>query len=226
MIELSSLPILFQPLAKLASAFLGTLSIRQDLDAGETYFYTPDADDNRNRHVDIYVSYTIFNFGFTLQSAYELRVHSVDAYVYHDHYRDWITLDDCYSQPAASLHLREYLENFEERRPVFTAFDLLPKAAQKISFRKIGNFPTSLTSTGNRWGHLILIFHINTNYLVVLSQIPEMSARNRGGGIIKTWQFSKPDYDKKAIFRPRLEYNDSSGRKSTSPKVVLQRKFG
>jgi nucleoside phosphorylase len=146
-------------------------------DASRTYFYVPDGDSNRypNLHEYEHHSYSIFLFELNI-SADGIRIHAIRAFVYHPSFQEWTELEDARQTYLQSSRLPETTEYLERHMKVHSAFAPINIQSNPvvISFAKYGSHYKSLE---HGYGHRLpvaLVLHINTSYLYLFLEVPEM----------------------------------------------------
>jgi len=186
---LTKIPNLLNAIGKIIGFFIGRVEIRLDRDPGYTYFYTPDASGNRYidiEHIDIYPSYTIFNFRFIISSMYDINIHQIDAYVYSRLKGAWLQLEDRLFYPPREKYISEYLKEFSKAHPPFNECKVQKSNTVVFEVPKIGCFVNAGLAHGSIiWqeyyhSEILLVIHVNTSFLVITCIIPEMNASNIG----------------------------------------------
>jgi hypothetical protein len=161
-----------------------------DRNAAENFWYTYDADDNRN--VTLYArnrrwSYSVFQIMPRIISSYGLTIHAVDATAYNHHLEHWIALEDSVYAGLAGPGLAKAVADFQSRNPAFMATAIRENESKAIKVAKIGVFGASLSAEftfrpslwgGNDATHYACVYfvcHVNTRYLFFACLLPEMS---------------------------------------------------
>lgn len=184
---LGNLPGVADGVKKLLGPFLGRLTIRIEADSSSSFFIVPDVDDNRYPR-DGNISYGLFNVGLFLSCPYKIIIHKVDAYVYSNGRQEWIALDDR-AIPPAGQELQKQLRSFTSRHPPFTRVEIDQSSAH-VEIAKIGHLLDAGLAHGNRhwrgyyYTELLIVFNINTSFVLVTCVIPEWNGISLGAARI------------------------------------------
>ena len=164
-----------------------------DRNAIHNYWYTFDADDNRNifrYSKKLRWSMSIFSLRPKLFATYAVTIHDADVLAYNGHMDSWVLLDNRVQSGFPGPHVAEDVKKFQQHRPVFNRCDIRPNSSEMLSIPKVGVFRASLSSEFTimpvRWGssetgHYVcvaVILHVHTRYLFFTCLLPEMSAQS------------------------------------------------
>lgn len=213
------------PLEKVASFILGQFVILHATHGYETYFYTPDVGDNRNRLYSGYSSFTVFKFTFFLKSTYNICIHDIDAYAYHRQYDKWLLLDDRMGSVPPNRSLGEYVLNFQNAPKSAMPYNLDKDVSSKLVVRKIGEFPTSFEAMSGDFAYVLLILKINTSYVIVVCQVTGMSPYVRAGGILSPGTLIYNHYDEQEFFAHAIGYISNLSEIPVKQKVSYWRRI-
>lgn len=183
--------LLAEYLAKAVHFSFARFAFSFDRDARKTFWYTFDADDNRN--ISPYQqnrrwSLSIFSICPNIYSAYEAKIHDAAVYAYHGAARRWIRLEDQPGGVFPGPSVRRDVTNFLSSYPPLRDKQLHARVSEPVRINKIGVFDHSLSSefvlSSRAWGGdgsgdyvaFAVIMHVNTRYLFFTCLVPEMTA--------------------------------------------------
>lgn len=135
--------------AKLIPLGWAPLTLSFDRDASKTFWYTFDADDNRN--ITPYQtrrrwSLSIFSICPTIYAAYDAKILAATIYAYHGAVRRWIRLEDraggVFPGPGVQRDVTDFLKTF----PPIPDKDIGDGKSEAVRIGKVGVFEYSLSS--------------------------------------------------------------------------------
>lgn len=176
--------------AKAIGLSFARLILSFNRDATKTFWYTFDADDNRN--ISRYQqnkrwSFSIFSLSPTIYAAYDATIHGVRAYAFHGADRRWVELEDHAGAVFPGPNVRRDVTKFVDSNPPFAQAQLHEKQSATVRVSKLGIFDYALSSEfalpSTNWPEgdfgdyvpLAVILNINTKYVCVTCLVPEMT---------------------------------------------------
>jgi hypothetical protein len=182
--------LLAEYVAKAIHLGFARLAFSFDRDASKTFWYTFDADDNRNIsrfQRNRRWSVSIFSICPTILVSYQVKIQGVTIYAYHGADRRWIKLEDHAGGVFPGPSVRRDVGTFLTTYPPLREKQLHAHEAETARITKIGVFDQSLSAefvlSSQAWGGvgrgdyvaLAVILHVNTKYLFFTCLVPEMT---------------------------------------------------
>lgn len=166
---------------------LGVITIGIIQNSRRTFFYVPDQTENRYNDPSKNPSYSIFSFEFDIKCNSKITIHEIKAKVFHPHVQlgrshphdsSWVDIDDCEKVFVFSdlYETAEYLEGFKRNCQRFEGITIDIDQSVILRIRKCGQHALSLVHGMNSYLYVAFIFHINTSFLFLLCQVPELSS--------------------------------------------------
>ena len=158
----------------------------------ENFWYTFDADDNRNVREHQQKgrwSFSIFRISPRMISEFESTIHSADIYVYHGSLQRWVELENRAQVGFPGPQVQGAVCRFQDENAQFTPLRVPAHSATALSVPKVGIFNSALSAEfvfeSKLWGDannsyyacLTIVFHFNTRYLSLMCLVPEFTHR-------------------------------------------------
>jgi hypothetical protein len=179
--------IVIDPIIKISSVFLGSLTLRFDRDASKTYWYTYDGDDNRN--ISPYLSrkrwsITAFSIHPVIRSSYDVKILEATVYAYHRALHRWIELEDHAGGVFPGPNVERSIRRLLATDPPFSGAEIGHDRSEAIQITKVGIFEHSLSAEYTLtlddpsvyYVPVAVILNTNTKYLMFTCLIPEWTA--------------------------------------------------
>jgi hypothetical protein len=167
------------------------IEISFDRDATKSFWYTFDADNNRNIHRHLQnrrLSFSIFSVCPTIFSSYKTRIHGADVFTYNRHSEEWFALESKVESGFPGPSVQRDVLDFQKRKPPFTGCSLEAGDSQKLLIPMIGVFPDAISSEFTEKPHLwdgdeqtsyvcvAVILHVQTRHMLFTCLLPNMTA--------------------------------------------------
>jgi pimeloyl-ACP methyl ester carboxylesterase len=164
------------------------ITLAFDRNTDQNYWYTYDADDNRNIYkYDRRWSTSIFLATPRISSTYELTIHTIDVTAYNSHAGRWELLEDRAQAGFSGPFVHKAARDYQRQNPPFTSTEIRPNSAKALKRPKIVMIDCSLsdeyTLESSLWGQspvtryvcVHFVLHVNTRYLFWTSLLPASS---------------------------------------------------
>jgi hypothetical protein len=130
----------------------GKIQLSFNRNAQQNYWYTYDADDNRN--ISRYDgkhrwSISVFAIMPRFVSTYEVTIHAVEAFAYNGHLDRWEELQDRVEIGFPGKTVERAVREFQKGGQILTSESIRPNESRILKIKKIGQFRASLSSEFN-----------------------------------------------------------------------------